>query len=97
MAKYGFTIQGTLPGLNDYLKEERKFRRGHSCGNDKNPQYLTIMENRKKYEHSEKAKLRKARYERREKAMLRRKRYYERHKDEILEKRKTRRMGEIKV
>ena len=60
----------------------------------KNPQYLTIMENRKKYEHSEKAKLRKARYERSEKARLRRKRYYERHRDEILEKRKTKRMGE---
>ena len=35
-----FTGPGTRPGLNDYLKEERKFpRRGgtaHSCGNDRN-------------------------------------------------------------
>ena len=43
MAKYGFTIQGTLPGLNDYLKEERKFRRGHSCGNDMKKQCQKLI------------------------------------------------------
>lgn len=36
--EYHFTVPGTLPGLNDYLKAERKFtRRGgsaHSVGND---------------------------------------------------------------
>lgn len=36
--EYYFTVPGTLPGLNDYLKAERKFtRRGgtaHSVGND---------------------------------------------------------------
>ena len=32
--EYHFTIRGTLPGLNDYLKAERKFSKGHSCGND---------------------------------------------------------------
>lgn len=36
--EYHFTVPGTLPGLNDYLKAERKFtRRGgtaHSAGND---------------------------------------------------------------
>lgn len=36
--EYHFTVPGALPGLNDYLKAERKFtRRGgtaHSVGND---------------------------------------------------------------
>ena len=36
--EYHFTVPGTLPGLNDYLKAERRFtRRGgtaHSDGND---------------------------------------------------------------
>lgn len=36
--EYHFTVSGILPGLNDYLKAERKFtRRGgsaHSVGND---------------------------------------------------------------
>ncbi len=26
--------KGKLPGLNEYLKAERSFCRGHSCGND---------------------------------------------------------------
>lgn len=36
--EYHFTVPGTLPGLNDYLKAERKFTRcggtAHSVGND---------------------------------------------------------------
>lgn len=34
MTEHKFTISGTLPGLNDYLKAERSFSRKHSCGND---------------------------------------------------------------
>lgn len=34
MTEHKFIIQGTLPGLNDYLKAERSFHRKHSCGND---------------------------------------------------------------
>lgn len=32
--QHRFVIKGRLPGLNEYLKAERSFRRGHSCGND---------------------------------------------------------------
>lgn len=32
--RYRFTVKGTLPGLNDYLKAERSFSKRHSCGND---------------------------------------------------------------
>ncbi len=37
--EYHFTIHGTLPGLNDYLKAERSFSRKHSCGNDMKQKY----------------------------------------------------------
>lgn len=32
--QHRFVIKGRLPGLNEYLKAERGFRRGHSWGND---------------------------------------------------------------
>ena len=32
--QYRFVIKGKLPGLNEYLKADRSFRKGHSCGND---------------------------------------------------------------
>lgn len=32
--QHKFVIKGRLPGLNEYLKAERSFRRKHSCGND---------------------------------------------------------------
>lgn len=34
MTEHKFTISGTLPGLNEYLKAERSFSKKHSCGND---------------------------------------------------------------
>lgn len=37
--EYHFTIHGTLPGLNDYLKAERSFSKKHSCGNDMKQKY----------------------------------------------------------
>ena len=45
--EYHFTVPGTLPGLNDYLKAERKFtRRGgtaHSVGNDMKQEHQMII------------------------------------------------------
>ena len=32
--EYSFTIHGTLPGLNDYLKAERKRSGKFNCGNE---------------------------------------------------------------
>ena len=43
--EYGFTIKGTLPGLNEYLKAERSFRNHHSNGNDMKQQYQIIIAN----------------------------------------------------
>ena len=43
--KYHFTVKGTLPGLNDYLKAERSFSKKHSCGNDMKQQYQTVISN----------------------------------------------------
>ena len=43
--EYGFTIKGTLPGLNEYLKAERSFRNRHSNGNDMKQQYQIIISN----------------------------------------------------
>lgn len=41
--EYHFTIHGTLPGLNDYLKAERSFSRKHSCGNDMKQKYQNYI------------------------------------------------------
>lgn len=43
--QHRFTIQGTLPGLNDYLKAERSFSRKHSCGNDMKQQCQMVISN----------------------------------------------------
>lgn len=45
MLEYKFIINGTLPGLNDYLKAERSFSKRHSCGNDMKQQYQMIIIN----------------------------------------------------
>lgn len=42
---YTFTIKGTLPGLNEYLKAERSFHNRHSTGNDMKQQYQMIISN----------------------------------------------------
>ena len=42
---YTFTIKGTLPGLNEYLKAERSFHNRHSNGNDMKQQYQVIISN----------------------------------------------------
>ena len=42
---YTFTIRGTLPGLNEYLKAERSFHNRHSTGNDMKQQYQMIISN----------------------------------------------------
>lgn len=41
--EHKFTIKGTLPGLNDYLKAERSFTRNHSCGNDMKQKYQVLI------------------------------------------------------
>lgn len=41
--EYQFTIKGTLPVLNDYLKAERSFHKGHSCGNDMKQNYQMVI------------------------------------------------------
>lgn len=43
--QYKFTVKGTLPGLNSYLKAERLFSKGHSCGNDMKQKYQSIISN----------------------------------------------------
>ena len=43
--QYKFTIKGTLPGLNDYLKAERSFSKRHSCGNDMKQQCQMLISN----------------------------------------------------
>ena len=43
--EYKFTIKGTLPGLNDYLRAERKFSNRHSCGNDMKQQCQMLISN----------------------------------------------------
>ncbi|WP_302419809.1 hypothetical protein [Blautia marasmi] len=43
--QYKFVIKGKLPGLNDYLKAERCFHRGHSCGNDMKQGYQMLVSN----------------------------------------------------
>lgn len=43
--RYQFTVKGTLPGLNNYLKAERSFSKGHSCGNDMKQKYQMIISN----------------------------------------------------
>lgn len=43
--QYRFVVKGKLPGLNDYLKAERNFRRGHSCGNDMKQEYQLLVSN----------------------------------------------------
>ncbi|MGO5053557.1 RusA family crossover junction endodeoxyribonuclease [Lachnospiraceae bacterium LCP25S3_G4] len=43
--QYKFTIKGTLPGLNEYLKAERSFSKKHSCGNDMKQQYQFLITN----------------------------------------------------
>lgn len=43
--QYKFTVKGTLPGLNDYLKAERAFTKGHSCGNDMKQKYQMVISN----------------------------------------------------
>jgi len=47
--EYKFIIKGTLPGLNDYLKQERNFhRRGKqicSSGNEMKQEYQMIISN----------------------------------------------------
>lgn len=43
--QYRFVIKGKLPGLNEYLKAERSFRRGHSCGNDMKQEYQMLISN----------------------------------------------------
>lgn len=43
--QHKFTIKGTLPGLNDYLKAERTFSKKHSCGNDMKQQCQMIIIN----------------------------------------------------
>lgn len=43
--QYKFVIKGKLPGLNDYLKAERSFHRGHSCGNDMKQEYQMLVSN----------------------------------------------------
>lgn len=43
--QHRFTIKGTLPGLNSYLKAERSFSKGHSLGNDMKQQYQAIISN----------------------------------------------------
>lgn len=43
--EYHFTVKGTLPGLNDYLKAERSFSKKHSCGNDMKQQYQMVISN----------------------------------------------------
>ena len=42
---YAFTIKGTLPGLNEYLKAERCFHNGHCDGNDMKQQYQMLISN----------------------------------------------------
>lgn len=41
--EYSFTIPGTLPGLNDYLKAERKRSGKFNCGNEMKRQYQSII------------------------------------------------------
>lgn len=41
--EYKFVINGTLPGLNDYLKAERSFSKGHSCGNDMKQKFQMLI------------------------------------------------------
>lgn len=41
--EYHFMVKGTLPGLNDYLKAERSFSKGHSCGNDMKQKYQMVI------------------------------------------------------
>ena len=43
--QHKFTVKGTLPGLNSYLKAERSFSKGHSCGNDMKQQYQMLISN----------------------------------------------------
>ena len=43
--QYSFVIKGKLPGLNDYLKAERSFYKGHSCGNDMKQSYQMLVSN----------------------------------------------------
>ena len=43
--QYRFVIKGKLPGLNEYLKAERSFCRGHSCGNDMKQGYQMFISN----------------------------------------------------
>lgn len=45
LLNYTFTIKGTLPGLNEYLKAERSFHNRHSSGNDMKQQYQMIISN----------------------------------------------------
>ncbi|MFR6272114.1 MAG: RusA family crossover junction endodeoxyribonuclease [Blautia sp.] len=43
--QHRFVIKGKLPGLNDYLKAERSFHWGHSCGNDMKQEYQMLVSN----------------------------------------------------
>lgn len=45
MVTHKFTIKGTLPGLNNYLKAERSFNKKHSSGNDMKQQYQMLISN----------------------------------------------------
>lgn len=42
---HSFTIKGTLPGLNDYLRAERCRQNKHNCGNDMKQKYQFIIKN----------------------------------------------------
>lgn len=45
MKEYRFTIKGTLPGLNDYLKAERSFYGKYCKGNDMKQQSEMLIVN----------------------------------------------------
>lgn len=45
MLEHKFIYNGTLPGLNEYLKAERSFSKKHSNGNDMKQQYQMLISN----------------------------------------------------